>query len=298
MKLPIIQKERKEPWAKRKREPPFLKTAYSDTGIPQIPASSRSLCSSKISKFSKSIKLACAKLAQNIKPTGFFLLEFIPKVCRNAQFQPGLKWDSISDLGRRDLKKCTPADRGGKRAGIHFIFKPLTYCKIQANRGSEKHASIQSLGMWLGLLAVKKKKRHETDTPSLSSPSFARIPPQRQPKPVLSNPSCSLQLKLQGTPTILQTQNAEIKILAKPKIMMRSMAGLKTVWGPKKRILKSNQRSQQLKSFSRPEPPWKLLIHSAPSLNISFNSMVTDLGSISPAQHRSICNLLGGVKSE
>lgn len=53
------------------RKSPFLKTACSDTGI---------LCSSKIFKFSKSIKPACVELAQNIKPTGFFLLEIILKV--------------------------------------------------------------------------------------------------------------------------------------------------------------------------------------------------------------------------
>lgn len=81
---------------KEQRQALFLKMAYSDTGILQIPVSLRSHCSSEISNFSKSIKPACVKLTHNTKASDFFLLEFILKVCRkrNRLFQQELKQGS------------------------------------------------------------------------------------------------------------------------------------------------------------------------------------------------------------
>lgn len=87
----IHPKGKEKALSQKEDQAPFLKTAYSDAVVPQIPVSMRSRCSSKISNFSKSVKSACVKLTHTIKPTGFFLWEFILKVCRNALFQQELK---------------------------------------------------------------------------------------------------------------------------------------------------------------------------------------------------------------
>lgn len=128
---------------------------------------------------------------QTTEPTGFFLLELMLKVCRNALIQPELQQGSASNLGgrRRALRKWTRTDGGGKREGARFILKPLThwflltpyYCEIQANRSSQEPPGMQSLGTWFGL--IKKKKGILTHSPALTN--FAIIPPQRQPKLVL-----------------------------------------------------------------------------------------------------------------
>lgn len=58
----IHPKGKEKALSQKEEQAPFLKTAYSDTVIPQIPGSMRSHCSSKISNFSKSVKSACVKL--------------------------------------------------------------------------------------------------------------------------------------------------------------------------------------------------------------------------------------------
>lgn len=57
----IHPKGKEKALGRKEQQAPFLKMAYSDTGILQIPVSLRSYCFSKISNFSKSIKPACVK---------------------------------------------------------------------------------------------------------------------------------------------------------------------------------------------------------------------------------------------
>lgn len=111
----IHPKGKEEALSQKEKRAPFLKAA----GHPTVTISSRSHCSSKTSKFSKSIKPTCVKLTQNIKPTGIFLLEFMLEVCRN-----GLKWGSTRDGGgrRRSLKKRTPSWQGRKEGWDPFYF--------------------------------------------------------------------------------------------------------------------------------------------------------------------------------
>ena len=166
-----LKRKGKSPESKEKA--PILKIAYSDTVIPRIPVSFRSHWSSKISNFSKSIKPACAKTNTKCKINWLFPSRV------NTE---GLQKCTASRKKERDLKKknITHADRGGRRAEIHYIFKPLTHwflllslhCQIQANRGSEEHPGNQRFGVWFGLLLVKKKDAPDTHSPAWTLPSF------------------------------------------------------------------------------------------------------------------------------
>lgn len=121
----------------------------------------------QMSSFSKSIKPACVKLTQNIKPTGFFLLEIRVKVCGDGLFQQELQWGSISDLRRRrDLKKHTQLTGEGRDLGqtelwnLYMLISVTTllfWTEIQAKRSSQEPLSIQSLGIWFELLLNKKR---------------------------------------------------------------------------------------------------------------------------------------------
>lgn len=116
-----IHPKGKEKALSQKRKPPTggLNIAYSDTVIPQIPVSSKSHWSSKIASVSKSIKPACVKTNTKYKTKWLF---------PSRVYTEGLQRCTASRKKERDLKKNVPhAERGGRRARIHYIFKLLTH---------------------------------------------------------------------------------------------------------------------------------------------------------------------------
>lgn len=114
------QKERGKPWAKRKSKP--LPKQPTQRLPSRSPVPLRSQCSPTIPSVSDSIHWP-GETTQTTEPAGFFLLEVMLKVGRDALIQQELHQGRASNLGgkRRALRKPARTDREGRGPG-HALF--------------------------------------------------------------------------------------------------------------------------------------------------------------------------------